>query len=170
MKNILAPLSFAALASVSSFTMAEESGKSYEGFYLGFKTGNMSSDVDDIDVESPRGFLLGWEFANGAAVEFERNNADLDWSYDTYWGSVSGTEDFDTTAIYAVYRAYNPDNGIFLKLKGGMLSEEAASEDDTGLSVGIGLGYRAEHVSVEAEFTVIEEDVNYLSIGINAHF
>ena len=183
-------LSFAMAAAFAATAQADESAYEREGFYLGLKTGDMNSDIDNSDLESSKGVVLGWEFNNGVAVEYEHTESDfeyeLNWSFDTGFGTVSGTHlgdgDFETDALYAVYRAYN-SSGFFMKLKAGYLTEDISatvvdedgdsykvSEDDSGVSAGIGAGYRAEHFSLEAEYTIIEEDVQFFSVGVNAHF
>ena len=190
MKNILLPLSLTALTTVTSFAQADQPVSSREGFYLGVKTGDMSSDIDEIDLESPKALLLGWEFDNGFAIEYEHSEADAEyeyfWSVDVGFTTVSGTHagegDFETDALYGVYRTYN-ESGFFMKLKAGILNEDIsltvvdedgdtvnANEDDLGFSAGIGAGYRSDRFSLEAEYTIIEGDVQFLSVGLNAHF
>ena len=47
----------------------------------------------------------------------------------------------------------------------------STSLSDTGFSAGAGVGFRFnDHLSAEAEYTLIEADVDFLSLGINFHF
>ena len=46
-----------------------------------------------------------------------------------------------------------------------------ADVSDTGLSVGAGFGFNLGDVAqLEAEYTIIEQDVSYLSLGLNLRF
>lgn len=161
MKKVILSAAIISMFAGANLSQAEENSDG--GLYLGLKTGNMDSDVNAVDIESPVGFVLGYEFGGGGAIELERNSADVDVDY----GFISFSEDYDTTAVYGVYRS---EGKGYIKLKAGFLREEIGSASDSGLSVGVGAGVRGEHVSLEAEFTVIEEDVNYFSIGANVHF
>ena len=82
-----------------------------------------------------------------------------------------------TLALYGVFRT---PGEFYFKGKAGVLYEDvevdiptlfSESEDDTGFSAGIGGGWRLnDSGSLEVEFTLIESDLNYLSLGYNIHF
>jgi outer membrane immunogenic protein len=67
--------------------------------------------------------------------------------------------------------------GLSLKAKIGVISEDidknysfgvaSESNSDTGLSFGVGAGFAlTPQVSIEGEYTVIEQDVDLLSLGL----
>ena len=158
MKKLL-PLGLA-LASLASAPVYAAAGD--DGLHVGLKTGLMDVDVGGFDIDSPLGFVVGFE-QGLYGFELEANFAG---------GDVEGFDlDFDTFAFYGVFRS---EGEVFFKLKAGFLRENVDvagfSEDDTGFSVGVGAGARVDNLSFEAEYTIIEEDVNFLSVGANVHF
>lgn len=147
----------------------QASTASANGFYLGAKTGNLNINVSEFEDDTAQGLVAGYEFASGVAVQAETLSGSAD--IDTFYGSYDG--DFESTALYAVFRSMGETVYGFAKL--GVLREEVkvdmfyydVSETDTGASVGLGGGLRlGQHLLLEAEYTVIEQDVDFF--GINA--
>jgi opacity protein-like surface antigen len=118
-----------------------------------------------------------------AEGEFNYRISGGDWDYG--FGPASATTEFKlwTIAGYFAYR-YPVGDNLFLKGKAGILYENVDAEvtldymgehysyygggTDTGLSIGAGVGMKlSEKLTGEVEFTVIESDVNYLSVGLN---
>ena len=111
---------------------------------------------------------MGYGFANGFAVEAEYTK--------TNFKLAGGDGDIATFAAYGVYRTQGDFYG---KFKAGILSETVKASNrfsrveatETGLSAGIGAGYRFnDTISMELEYTMIEKDVNFLSAALNFHF
>ncbi|NIB42532.1 porin family protein [Pseudomaricurvus alkylphenolicus] len=146
------------LAIASSTAFAADSGE----FYLGLKSGTLDVDVSGLDASTPKAAVIGYRKGSWGA-EFEANYADVDYGY--------GSADFRSFALYGVYRS---EGDFYLKAKAGVLREELkvsfASEEETGFSAGIGAGWRLGAVTLEAEYTIVEEDVNFYSLGANFHF
>jgi outer membrane immunogenic protein len=152
--------------------------------YIGAKTGMMMVDdagTDAIDNLIPIGVLFGYEIAPRMAIEGEFNYKIAGGGFNVGLCDDKGGLDLWTLAAYFAYRYPLGDN-LYLKGKAGVLYESASwdwpcgvggmlggdSDTDTGLSIGAGVGMKLnEKVSAEAEFTVIESDVNYFSIGLN---
>ena len=167
------------LAVSSSYTLSQENSGA---LYVGVKTGKMLVSVEESGVKasdpSSVGFVLGYDFGSGFALEFEANNSgksDLS-IYNTHAGEV----EIETRALYLAMRSQGKG---FFKGRIGVLQETATvsgcgyytcgseEEDDTGLSLGIGGGYNFnDTVQVEAEYTILEADVDLLSIGLNLRF
>ena len=110
----------------------------------------------------------------GLAIEYEFTTTSTDFRA----GTMRGDLDMDTHALYGAFRY---GETVYFKAKLGVLREEvdikvrpagpSVSDNDTGLSGGIRVGARlGDHFMIEAEFTVIEEDVNYFSIGAGFRF
>ncbi|MBB3048968.1 opacity protein-like surface antigen [Litorivivens lipolytica] len=138
------------------------------GGFVGIKTGNMDIDSSIFDADAPLGIVFGYQGQSGAGVEVEYNRADVDFVIN----GRAYTADFKTLALYGTYRS---EGDAYFKGKLGILREDLENDfvsmDDSGLSGGIGLGFRlGEAASLELEYTVIEEDVNYYSAGLNIHF
>ncbi len=147
-------------ALTASFTQAQEAAT----FSGGLKFGSFQADVSGIDSGMGLGFQLGYNATESVAIEFEYMSSSLD--YDIL--GVSGDVDVSTMGIYGTYRSTG--QGYFLgklgflseKLKAGSLN---LSESDSGLSLGIGGGYRAsESFSIEAEYTILEQDLNFIGL------
>jgi len=146
-----------------------------DGMYLGGKLGLMDPDVSHASEATNLGVLLGYDFPTPGilvpAVEVELTTTVSDGDLG-HWGHW----DIDTQAAYGVLKI---GDALYAKIKGGLRHEEVSVSrhgasfdgDDTGLSIGFGGGWRiAPNLSLEAEFTRIEQDVDYWSLGANYHF
>lgn len=174
--------------------VAVGAGQPESGVYLGLKVGEMqfsnrvehyrfSNGVkDDLTVRDDTGYglIAGYQFANGFAVEAEHTATETD-TQAVYMdcclrgGTVEGRSDvdFDTYAIYGVYRTRGD---IYVKAKVGYLYEEvrystaAWGSRDTNYhdswSAGIGIGFRFGAVSAEVEYSGLGEDVGFTSLGL----
>ncbi len=147
------------------------------GYYGGLKVGAMMNDVSGFDNGTNIGLNLGYAFddyGNGPAIEGEyttgASNGDLNIL------GVTGDWDVDTFALYGAYR-FGGD--LYGKVKLGYLNEHASasvpgasfSGTDNGASAGIGAGWQlSPQTAIEAEYTIIESDVNFLSLGFNYTF
>lgn len=143
-----------------------------EGRFMGVKTGLILIDVSGVDNVIPVGVIYGRELDQitpGFWIEGEFNLGLLG-------GDVSGGGDLDiwTIAAYGAYR-YPVSDTSYLKGKAGLLYEDveirSVSDDDINLSLGIGGGFKIDdRLTIEAEFTVIESDINFLSVGLHCRF
>lgn len=139
------------ICAFSVSAIADEKGS----FSLGVKLGQMDVDVDGADGNSATGLNLGYALSENWALELEIIQGGFE---------VTGFGDFDidTMAIYGTYRSSG--DGYFLG-KVGYLNEDIEGTSDSGASFGIGGGYRfTDAFAVEAEYTIIESDVNLLAI------
>ena len=160
MKSFLKTCLAGSLLAVSQMSFAV-------GPSVGLSLGVM--DVDGADSNPLNGGLvLGYDFSAeaftfGMEAEFTTSLKD---------GEVSNNRDFDidSQALYLTGKLdINPQ--LYAKGKLGVLREEIKSQSDTGMSFGAGLGYRVNNmISLEGEFTLIEEDVNFFSISAKYRF
>ena len=160
------------------------------GPYIGAKYGQFYVDIEEVNEPTDGGFLLGYRFGSGAAIEFEHTEAQADIILDH---TIIGGIDLETNALYFAYRT--PGTAYF-KVKAGLLREKVTGEasgadcyfdgyayycfsydtvieekDDTGLSIGLGGGVNIGSVAqLELEYTIIEQDVSFLSLGLNLRF
>lgn len=79
--------------------------------------------------------------------------------------------DVSVTTV-AGYGAYRSEGDTYFKGKLGVAHEEveigSVSDDDNGASYGLGVGWRQFNGSmIELEYTIVEDDVNFLSLGFN---
>lgn len=178
MKNHLL-ISALCLAVCSTTAFAADS----EGVYLGVKAGRLMLDLSStgFETEDPNTFSItgGYQFANGFSAELEyipQTEADFGIN-----GVRLGTVEVQTVGVYAAYRIKPSTGSAYFKLRGGLLNEnvDAAvggaagsySTSDSGLSFGLGAGFNlTQNVMLEAEYTIIEQDVDFLSAGLNFKF
>ncbi len=143
-------------------------------WYLGLKAGWMELDAPSTDDATNLGLYGGYtlmEDTNGQfAIEGE------------YTRSISDGEigrsgwDIETLSAFGAYRTAGP---WFLKLKAGWTDADLSagsggrrfSDSETDFSFGAGGGVRlGNKAAFELEYTVIEDDVNFFSIGYLTHF
>ncbi len=137
-----------------------------------------SEELENFDISDPTaiGVVAGYHFGKGVSAEFEMlDTKDAHFGF----GGAQGSIGLKTQALYFAYRSQGT---FFLKGRIGVLREEVtasaygcynctASEDDTGLSLGGGVGFNfGDIVQLEAEYTLIEADADMLSIGLNLRF
>ena len=147
------------LFSISSTAHAE--------FLFGVKTGSMMVDVEGASASSDpsnRGFMLGYELGVlvgdlALEAEFTRSGSA---------GEVAGQDlEVDTNAIYLTYTTPGP---IYFKARGGLMdaSVDAGpfSEDESGESFGLGVGFSLGLLRLEAEYTAIDDDIDFVSVGV----
>lgn len=147
--------------------------------YFGIKAGQMNPDADGFDDASNIGFIFGYNLfqdANGTLAleaEYTRNLSEGDVAI----GGARGAWKIETLAGYGAYRTAGD---VYVKAKAGILREDAkvsiggggiSSGKDSGFSFGAGVGVRFNRkVGLEIEYTVINEDVGFLSLGYFTHF
>lgn len=127
--------------------------------YFGAKTGKML--VDGLSDPTNASVMLGYELgilAGDLGIEGEIGTSIDDGS--------DGTE-IDTVAAHLAFRSAGP---LYLIAKAGMawvdISGPGFSDDETSASYGIGLGFSIGLLQLEAEFTRLHDDIDYLSLGI----
>ncbi|MGH8493313.1 MAG: outer membrane beta-barrel protein [Moraxellaceae bacterium] len=152
------------------FVHAEEAVDS--GFYLGVTAGKHNADVEELSGGSAGGLMGGYRIANGFALEAAFTASDFD--VEDFSGCLL---EFDTAAFYGAFRS--PGKGYF-KARVGLLHETLTARDacaglidemsDTGLSLGVGAGFRFGKGALEVEYTLVEQDVNQLSANLIYNF
>jgi len=162
-------LAIAATGFASTNLIAEESNS---GPYIGVKTGTMSVDVSGFDSVSATAFTLGASFNENSSIELEFANSSS--------GDIDGlTGDF-TIKTAAVYYAFRSSGPAYVKGRIGFLQETVdiniescgyyslcdLSGDETGLSIGFGGGFKVGFASIELDYTLVEEDVSFIALGI----
>lgn len=152
------------IATLGLSSMGAIAAEDDAGFAAGLKFGKTLVDIEGADDGTTKGITLGYSFNGNWAVELDVMRGDFEVDGD------SG--DLDWTAIYGAYRS---EGSVYFLAKIGAAREEASiygeSETDTGASYGIGGGFRVNDTfSLEAEYTIIESDVNFLGIGARFQF
>jgi hypothetical protein len=147
-------------------------------FYLGLKAGKMMVDPAEFEDATSSGLVfVGYKFSNNPggslAIEGEYTNSS---SENITILGTTGKWDIDTIAVYVAYRT---GGDLYFKGKAGYLHEDVSaniagasiSGSDSGLSLGIGAGLKiGKSNALELEYTIVEEDVSFLSLGFNFGF
>lgn len=146
-------------------------------FYIGLKAGKLMIDVPEYVDANSTGFVVGYRIFDNAsgsfAVEGEYTKSTQE---NITVSNVTGKWDMDTLAVYFAYRS---GGDLYLKGKIGYLNEDvnvsiagaSISGSDNGLSAGIGGGWKfGKKAALELEYTIIEQDANFISVGVNFSF
>ncbi len=144
--------------------------------YFGIKAGVMKADVDGFDTSNNFGLLLGFDVYRDVAGAF---SIEGEYTRKLSKGNVSGGGDWKIETL-AAYGAYRTAGDLYLKAKVGYLREDVSvsgvgntsvSGTDSGVSYGAGVGYRFNRkTGLELEYTIIEGDISFLSLGYFTHF
>lgn len=142
-----------------------------EGGYFGGVAGVMSTDIEG-DSPFNGGFRIGYCGASGWGIEGEFTGSIVEGELDTYW---YGEQDYSisTAALYGTYRSHGD---LYFKGRLGYLNEKVdfdgfGSASDSGASAGLGFGFKvSENATMEAEYTLVEEDVNFWSGSVVFRF
>lgn len=156
---VLSSLALCAAAAFGNAAAAE-----FE-FYWGAKAGFLDADFPGsepaLNVGGYAGMPLELLGIEGVALEGELTTTAVD-------GEVA-TLDFSATTL-AAYGVWRSPGTWYFKGKAGALYESidvgSGSASDTGLSLGVGLGYTLSGgQQLEFELTQVEEDILMLSVG-----
>jgi len=171
-RNVLLPtlVLAAAISSASTQSIAE-----VPGFSASVKGGQaMISAFDDfdgisVDEGNAIGVTLGYSFAPNMTAELEYVTGETEIA-----GNLRGLDvDVTTLAFYAAYRSSGP---LYFIGRLGYVSIELAAEeltdnDETGLSYGVGGGYKlTPNLGFELDYTVVEEDTDWLMLSARFNF
>ena len=131
------------------------------GLTFGAKAGPMLLDVSGADDPMNGGVVFGTElgiFVGDLAVEGELTR------------TIDSGDDEIEIDTYAAYLAFRTPGPIYFKARGGVLKWELetpiAEDDDTGTSFGLGVGFSLAIIKLELDYTIIDDDINFLSIGL----
>jgi len=135
-------------------------------WFFGAKTGPMLVDVTGSGASDPvnTGVVIGYDIGvvvADLALEGELTTTTGD-------GKFSGDKvSLDTQALYLAFRTGGP---IYFKAKGGFVNTELTNVNgkfsDSGVSYGIGLGFGIGIAQLELEFTTIDSDTAFFSVGV----
>lgn len=147
----------------------------HSDLYIGAKGGVMAvSDDISFDDATSIGAVLGANIKDsGLAIEGELTTSVSSAEHKT----TDGAElDIYTIALYGVYRS---SGNFYFKGKGGLVYEYLnisgfifpIEGESIGLSLGAGGGFRInDTASLEIEYTIIESDIDFISLGIIFEF
>ncbi len=140
------------------------------GMYAGAKAGFMLADTENQDTALNLGGVFGMTLAD-LGPKTGTLSAEGELSFTLIDGDRPGGGDWDvnTLGAYAVYRSAGD---MHLKAKAGLLWVDTNYGNSvTELSVGVGGGWRiSKDMTLEVEYTTIDDNIDMFSIGVNFHF
>lgn len=154
---------------LSGTALAEDSP-----WYGGIQVGQFSVDQSEFDSTNGVGVMLGYKVNNLVSIEGVLTTTGEDG--DLTVQGVQGDWDLNTSAVYAAIRS---SGNLYFKGKLGYLHEKvnasivglSFSGSDSGVSYGVGAGWRiGDGLGLELEYTIIEEDADFISLGVNFGF
>ncbi|NOZ53419.1 MAG: hypothetical protein GXP08_09825 [Gammaproteobacteria bacterium] len=120
--------------------------------------GDLPGDPDD---PTNGGIVLGYEL--GIVLADLAVEADFTKTLD----KGNNESEVDTAGLYLALRTPGP---IYFKVRGGFVSwdysDENSSSDDSGTSYGLGIGFSLALLQIELDYTTIDDDINFVSLGI----
>jgi outer membrane immunogenic protein len=138
--------------------------------YFGVNAGPMMFDGASYDDPVNAGVLIGKEWgvvAGDIGVQAEFTTTINEGTYLSFTAPYIHDVSINTQAIYGAFRTAGP---IYVIGKLGLLRHEIEvgpySESDSGLAGGVGIGFSVGVAQLELEYTQVEEDVGYLSLGV----
>ena len=131
---------------------------------------------ESIASENPTnaGIVLGISTENNMlALEAEFTNSV---NSGTIQGLPNVNLDIQTVSLYGVFRS---PGKVYFKGKIGVISETVTMSDgiitveadESGTSLGAGVGFKVgSNNNIEIEYTIVDQEVNFLSLGFNFGF
>ncbi len=146
--------------------------------YLGVKGGIMDHDAQGTDYAVNIGAYGGYNLM-GEGARFPKNlgggtlSVEGEFTVTALKGDTRGAGDWTvmTLAGYAAYR-FPLQTKVDLKGKAGVRWQDVDTDgptvwdgSDTGISVGLGAGWKLNKGNIEAEVTIVESDLTFVSLG-----
>jgi hypothetical protein len=138
--------------------------------YAGVKAGFMLADTENQDAALNIVGLFGAKLLD-LGPKAGTLSAEGELSFTLIDGDLPNGNDWDVSTLgaYAVYRSAGD---MYLKAKAGLLWVDTSYDSSiTELSMGIGGGWRInKNMSLEVEYTTIDDNIDMFSAGVNFHF
>lgn len=167
---ILAGIVAVGLSSFSTLSTADVVGLS-AGFKFGQTVVSSEGDSPGVTTESDAAFGMNVGYAItpqwSAEFEFIKGGAEI--------AGPGGSLDVGTQSI-AAYATYRSPGQLYLVGKIGLVKVDFTESrfgdsSESGLSYGFGGGYRlSESLGIELDYTVVEEDMDWMLLSARYHF
>ena len=155
MKNILMALGLIAVVT-SPAAMAQ--GLNTKGLMFGGTLGLTKPHGPDTESGVTIGARVAQPLQGNVSWEADFNLSVIE-------GEVGSNNDWDINSV-AAYGVYRSDGDIHLKGKLGLAySDDDFYDNDTSLSAGIGLGFRLGRGILDVEYTQINSNADYVTVG-----
>jgi len=133
-------------------------------WYLGIKGGFMDANTGIADSAINAGFDVGYRNNRYLSTEAEYTRTFLD-------GETRNGNNWDVNTL-SVFAALRSNTSVKVKGKIGLTNIDRGGNDDTELSIGIGIGFWALGGLTEIEYTQIDDnpELDFFSFGVNFFF
>lgn len=141
-------------------------------FYLGAKTGAFTLQNSAFESDGiPMAILAGYgTYTLSFEIELSRGNVSPVDEF-TFTPHYRNKGRYDTLALYGVHKF---GGQLYAKAKFGLRKNWATTETGTdsteNVSLGLGIGKNLGRFNLEGEWTILETDVQFSSIGLNYKF
>ncbi len=143
---------------VSANAWSQSTGQLMFGGKAGFAKPHGSSNDSGFNIAG----MLGKQIQGNVYWEAEFSLGIID-------GEVGRNSDWSINSI-AGYGVYRTSGDIHLKAKLGLSYWDDDFDDDTNLTAGIGLGFRAGNGVIDVEYTQINPRTDYITVGYILNF
>ena len=133
-------------------------------WYMAVKGGFMDAGTGITDNAINGGFDIGYRNNRYLSTEIEYTRTFID-------GETRGGNDWEVDTLSA-FAAFRSNTEVKFKGKIGLTNIDSGRDDDTELSLGIGVGFWARGGLTEIEYTELSDDdeLEFLSISVNYFF
>lgn len=148
-----------ALSPISTYV--EAAGSRSTPWYFGIKGGFMDANGQS-DSAINMGADVGYRNNKYLSTEVELTKTVIDGD------TPSGNDwEVDTLSVFAAFRS---NTEVKLKAKIGLTNIDYGNDDDLELSFGFGAGFWAAGGLMEIEYTEIDDDLEFISLGVTYFF
>lgn len=130
-------------------------------WYFGIKGGFMDANTG-ADNALNMGADIGYRNNKYLSTEIELTRTLID-------GDTRSGNDWEVDTLSA-FAAFRSNTEVKLKAKIGFTNIDYGNDDDLELSFGIGIGFWAGGGLMEIEYTEIDDDLEFISLGVNYFF
>ena len=133
-------------------------------WYFGIKGGFMDAGTGITDNAINAGLDLGYQNNRYLSTEVEYTRTFID-------GETNNGNDWEVDTL-SVFAALRSNTKVKIKGKIGISNIDTGRDDDTELSLGIGIGFWALGGMAEIEYTQLSDDdeLDFISFGVNYYF
>ena len=130
--------------------------------YFGLKGGFMDFGNGLGDSALNAGVDVGYQWGRHMSTEIEYTSSIIDGE-----NTAGNDVDITTFSAFAVFRSRTP---IKLKAKAGLTDIDGGGFSDIEFSYGIGAGFWSAGGLMEIEYTVVDDGLDFISLGVNNYF
>lgn len=130
--------------------------------YFALKGGLMDIGTGAGDSAINAGVDVGYQWGRYMSTEIEYTSSIVK-------GDTPSGNDFDITT-FSAFAAFRSRTAIKFKAKAGLTDIDGGGLSDIEFSYGLGLGFWSGGGLMEIEYTVIDDGLDFISLGVNYFF